>query len=100
MTDTPKTPTKPTSKPAAPTFPKDQRVMLITMETKLCYREHKHPEGHPERKCHIGLEALEPRVCRHCNWYGTANKKSLASMTDETIPKMLAAMQRVQEEES
>jgi len=83
----------------APAPTRAERTMVITLETRLCYRESKFPEGDARRDCHIGLEALRHDVCQFCTWYQIGDKKNVAAITGPTVAKAIAALKQVAEED-
>ena len=79
--------------------PKDERVMTITLETRLCYREHKYAEGDPRRACHLGLEKLDHTICQFCTWTGTADPKPVARLSGPTMMRLVESLKGIQFEE-
>lgn len=61
--------------------PKDLDAIIVSMTTFGCYREHKYRGMDQRRKCHWGLDAMDPDRCVHCiHWFevpGAARKKLL-----------------------
>ena len=78
---------------------KDERVMTITLETLICYRERKFPEGDQRRACHLGLETLVHSVCQFCTWTGTEETKKVAALSGPTMLKLVEALKVIQAED-
>ena len=82
--------------PARQLATKTETSISITLDTNTCYRESKFPEGHHSRACHIGLAALDPRICAHCTWYGQVVKKPVAKLTGEHRLALLVFLKQMQ----
>lgn len=81
-----------------PSQPKDIHVGEITLRVKCCYREHKFPEGHPERKCQFGLDKLDMQKCTYCSWYGEVpGLKNVKALTGMHLIKLSAFLQSIKE---
>lgn len=95
-------PTPPATPPPEPKarapITKATRSLVITLVTKLCYRESKFPQGHPQRACHVGLVDLDPLICTHCTWYGSAGDKPVAVITGPTIQRVADALKTIKDE--
>lgn len=74
-------------------------MAVITLTTKVCYREHKFPAGHPERACQIGLDKLDLRVCRHCTWLGSVDDKPVGSLTDGHLVRLAEFLKTLKADE-
>jgi hypothetical protein len=83
---------------ARPATTKDEKTVVITVETRICRREHKFPEGDPQRDCHLGLQQLDARVCGFCTWTDSIGVKKVAALTGEHSVRLVDFMKQMKDE--